>query len=239
MQVPSIVNKISRESLRDEEIRSMRLLPYKRLCAICRRSFRSRKFNHYCADCSKAREQLVEELYSILDQQPLTRAAVEIQEKPTCGALEDDGNPCDWNGGPLRRWPTTVAGWHEAIPRYVMTLMRHEWKHLHRVLATERGPTYRKDLAELEICSVCERVLGWDVPLFSDSCDRSLTHLSCAPGAIRAILNGTFKSEDWPYPKLPRIEIGRWIKTQCQCGFVPANLTDHRQHQRKMHGSIF
>lgn len=225
--------------MRAEEIRGMRLLPYQRRCEMCGRSFRSPKFNHYCPYCAKARKERVEELYSLLDQEPLALARVNIQEQLTCRALEDDGNPCDWNGGRLRLWPITVAGWHEAIPRYVTVLMRHEWKHFHKILGKKYPPTYLKDLAEVETCSACGRVLGWNNPFFSDNIERSFTHLSCAPAAIRATLDGTFKSEDWFYPELPRVELQRWRRTPCQCGFIPLDLADHRQHQRQMHGSIF
>jgi hypothetical protein len=111
---------------------TLRRLPYRRHCRVCRSFFRSdRARDGYCPSCIQIIDDKTKELEGILvaaegqknESEPL--AIEKVKKALRCPIVMADGLACDWAGNRARYWPRTIPVFRRLLRGFVERLQRH------------------------------------------------------------------------------------------------------------------
>ncbi len=119
-------------------VSTLRELPYRHRCRVCRSSFRNKKARDgYCPSC----RQILDDRTTQLDQ--ILAKAENVNRSAQQEAIEDvraslkckltiagAGLPCEWEGNAARYWPTTLPGTRAVLRDFVERAQRHLNQHL-------------------------------------------------------------------------------------------------------------
>jgi hypothetical protein len=119
-------------------VSTLRELPYRRKCRVCRSSFRSKRARDgYCTSCRQILDDRTKELDRILanaekDSRSAQQEAIEdVRASLKCKlTIAGAGLPCEWEGNAARYWPTTIPGIRAVLRDFVERAQRHLYQHV-------------------------------------------------------------------------------------------------------------
>jgi hypothetical protein len=116
---------------------TIRELPHKRKCRICRSSFRSKKARDgYCPSCRQIMDDRTAELDQMLgsaehaDPAAQKEAIEKVRDCLRCKlTIAGVGMLCEWEGNAARYWPTTIPCVREVLRDFTERAQRHLYQH--------------------------------------------------------------------------------------------------------------